>query len=495
MNKRASIRRAIGALAIAAASLAGAADAHAAFPGENGRLAYSLFDPTGEVETEEVCTSDQNGANKSCFRLNSTTDPAWSPSGTRLAVSDVGYIWTVNPDGTSPAMATNSESDFIPNWSPDQDRIVFVSFRGGNFDLYGVNADGTGEVRLTEDPADDLGGVWSPDGEWIAFWSSRDGNAEIYKMRPDGTEVTRLTSNSAQDMHPDWSPDGAWLTFNSDRDGNSEIYKMRADGTGAVRLTNSAGVDRNPVWSPDGTRIAFISGNDRSISAVGTDGTGPTVLFSLPASAFQAFGSFDWQPIPRGYPRPKGATPLRVPLVPAYRPCAAPNRTHGAPLAFPSCSPPAPEAASVFAGIGDGNPAPAKSIGWVQLKALPGTAPGEDADVSIEASITNVMNTSDRSDHTGALALELPLRITDRFNRPSPSGTGPGTVSDTSVFATVPCTPTADATVGSACALSTTADALLPGAVREGARAIWALGQVKLHAGDELLAVQGVFAP
>jgi hypothetical protein len=206
-----------------------------------------------------------------------------------------------------------------------------------------------------------------------------------------------------------------------------------------------------------------------------------------------------------GYPRPKGATPLRVPLVPAAKQCTSPNSTHGAPLSFPSCTPPVPETSATFLGRGDGNPPPAKSIGHVELKALLGTSAPDDADLSVEVRITNVMH-PDLSDYTGELLLELPLRMTDRLNGPHSGGTSPGTTTDSSFYATVPCVATADATIGGLCTTATTANAILPGAVREGARTVWELGQVKLSDGgpDEdaqtaqdnaLLAVQGLFVP
>jgi hypothetical protein len=205
--------------------------------------------------------------------------------------------------------------------------------------------------------------------------------------------------------------------------------------------------------------------------------------------------------------RPAGATPVRLPLVPAFKPCTSPNGSHGAPLARGSCAPPSPEATRAFVGIGDGNPAPAKSIGSVTIKTLLGSGvPGDRADVRIDLGVSNVMNTSGRSDYAGELRLELPVRITDRFNQPSPSQYGPGTMADAAIFATVPCASTVDTTLGAACAISTTADALAAGTVRAGARAVWGLGQVRLHDGgadgeadtpgdNELFSVQGVFVP
>jgi hypothetical protein len=204
------------------------------------------------------------------------------------------------------------------------------------------------------------------------------------------------------------------------------------------------------------------------------------------------------------YPRPKGATPLRVPLVPAFERCTTPNRTHGAPLSFGSCSPPVAGSSRIFIGIGDGDPAPAKSIGSVLLKAIVGD-PGEpdDADLSIATSITNVMNTSDRTDYTGELQTVLKVRLTDReaFGEQVPQ-----TTQDFPFRVTVGCNATADTTVGATCALATTADSVLPGAIPEGLRSIWGLGAVRVYDGgsdgdadttgdNSPFAVQGVFVP
>jgi len=165
-------------------------------------------------------------------------------------------------------------------------KIVFQTNRDGNYEIYTMNADGTGQTRLTNNAAEDSAPAWSADGTRIAFHSNRDGNYEIYTMNANGTGQTRLTNNAAEDSQADWSPDGTKLVFRTDRDGNFEIYTMNATGTGQTRLTNNPALDRDPVWSPDGTKLAFGTnrdGNDE-IYTMNATGTGPTNRTNNPAA-------------------------------------------------------------------------------------------------------------------------------------------------------------------------------------------------------------------
>ena len=128
-----------------------------------------------------------------------------------------------------------------------------------NFQIYTINPDGTGQTRITNDPASDVEAVWSPDGTKIAFETNRDGNYEIYTMNADGTNQTRLTNSPGGDSYAAWSPDGTKIAFETARNGSLEIYTMNADGTNQTRLTPPA-FGTSPVWSPDGTKIAFDRG-------------------------------------------------------------------------------------------------------------------------------------------------------------------------------------------------------------------------------------------
>jgi Tol biopolymer transport system component len=138
-------------------------------------------------------------------------------------------------------------------------KIAFASDRDGNLEIYLMDADGGGQIRLTEDAGEDYSPSWSPDGKRLAFVSTRDGNAEIYLMNIDGTGQTRLTNNSASDLHPAWAPDGAHIAFVTNRDGNDEIYLMNVDGSNQTNLTKNRADDSSFAYSPDGDSIVFAS--------------------------------------------------------------------------------------------------------------------------------------------------------------------------------------------------------------------------------------------
>jgi hypothetical protein len=197
---------------------------------------------------------------------------------------------------------------------------------------------------------------------------------------------------------------------------------------------------------------------------------------------------------PVGYPRPRGATPFFVSLVPAFAGCTSPNRTHGAPLAFPSCAPPTAGSGQLTVGTPDANGQAAKSVGSVRADVIVGDpTPEDEADVGLSFTVTDIRAKSDLSDYAGELEARATVRITDRGNG---AGSETGTVADFTYAFDVPCGTTADTTVGSTCSRTTSADALVPGTIKEGDRAIWEIGQVEVADGNGAPFLrQGVFVP
>ena len=154
-------------------------------------------------------------------------------------------------------------------------RIVFSSFRDGNFEIYAMDAYGGNQENLTNHPAYDSQPDWSPDGTKITFVSRRDsGRSQIHVMDADGKNVIRLTEGLGKKGLPNWSPDGRKIAFTVVNKGNYHIAVMDADGNNREKLVDQAGA---PSWSPDGGKIAFIS-RGREVAGemhvIGADGQG-----------------------------------------------------------------------------------------------------------------------------------------------------------------------------------------------------------------------------
>jgi Tol biopolymer transport system component len=176
-------------------------------------------------------------------------------------------IYAMSADGGKQERLTEVEGDpsspqglffqIEPAWSPDGSRIAFASKRAGSFDVYVMNADGTGTRRLTRASADEGHPTWSPDGERIAF--SRGTSGDLYVVRADGSGVRPLANGPADDAQPAWSPDGRSIAFVRRPPGTQvrELWVMGSDGSEPRRLTRLEATSSSPAWSPDGTRIAF----------------------------------------------------------------------------------------------------------------------------------------------------------------------------------------------------------------------------------------------
>ena len=178
---------------------------------DSAEIAVSWFDcPEGGACGSRI--EKLNAATGSYTTIVNTTEfvsgPDWSPDGKLIAYAQQFQLYTVNSNGTSPAaIAPGSPgNNYAPSWSPNQTKIAFVSDRDGNEEIYVMNANGTGQVRLTDMVDSDTSPRWSPDGTKIVFESDRDGNREIYTMNADGTGQTRVTNNPAADTAPDWQP-------------------------------------------------------------------------------------------------------------------------------------------------------------------------------------------------------------------------------------------------------------------------------------------------
>ena len=91
-----------------------------------------------------------------------------------------------------------------PVWSPDGQKLVFMSRRFGSFDLFVVSRNGNKVRRITQDSGRESTPYWSPDGKWLTYWSDEDGDPEVWVTDAEGLEHKKLTNNSQRDINAQW---------------------------------------------------------------------------------------------------------------------------------------------------------------------------------------------------------------------------------------------------------------------------------------------------
>jgi len=168
-------------------------------------------------------------------------------------------IYMMDYDGGRQRRITiNTWMDVLPSWSRDHEKILFTSYRNNNPDLILFHLY-TGKTEFLSTRRANYCADWAPDGNRIVYTSTKSGNAELYIRDMDTGREHRLTFNRVIDTTPNWSPSGREIAFTSARTGTPQIYIMDAEGTNVRRLTTEGNYHDSPEWSPDGTRILFVS--------------------------------------------------------------------------------------------------------------------------------------------------------------------------------------------------------------------------------------------
>jgi Tol biopolymer transport system component len=314
MRRRARLVVAVG-LAATVGPLTLAFPAQAAFPGKNGRIAFTVQPrERGDALSSTIETIVPSGRGRRVLGACPTADcfqtiPAWSPDGRRLAfgLRDAGLstdpgLAIVRANGAGLRQLPSLTGPYgAPAWAPSGRRLLFPG-EGG---LFTARTDGTGLRRVTSMPTV-FESAWSRRGV-IAFAHDDDPfqatmpDDGIYTVRSDGSRLRRLVRdryNASAPASPDWSPYGSKLAFSFADSVDPEIHVADAMSGAHRRLTTRGGSE--PAWSPDGRFIAFIRSGD--LYVMRSDGSRERRILDdgLTESGVEIYlSSPSWQPLPR----------------------------------------------------------------------------------------------------------------------------------------------------------------------------------------------------
>ncbi len=256
--------------------------------------------------------------------------PAWSPSGRRIAywsaAGGVRDLETIPAAGGARVKVTDDPAlDWAPVWSPDERYLYFASDRGGAMGIWRIAIDGSSgrpaggpepvasgvDVAMDSphlssdgtallfrskiesvnpaaigfDPATGRAGAVtllqhrtgilapgdvSPDGQWVVLVSVPDRRQDIFLMHPDGSGLVRLTDDEPRDWFPRFTPDGGALSFMANPSGKYEVFSLRIDGSGRTRLTDFSVDVADAAFAPDGKRLLVSLGSTRRDGGIGT---------------------------------------------------------------------------------------------------------------------------------------------------------------------------------------------------------------------------------
>jgi Tol biopolymer transport system component len=307
-------------VACGVAAVAALEPAKAAFPGNNGKIAFtSTRDGTQQVYRMRA---DGSGERRLTDAAGLNSHPEWSANGKKIVFVNCtdttgetcgGGIYRMNADGSGEVLL--ERYGFFPSWFPTSNKIAFESYaaRPEGFGIYAMTFDASGNptgATLLTNNGDCP--VVSPDGTKIAFLSTRDGQGMglwVMRAAPEGAanQPVKLVGSMpfgcpSNDTH-DWSPDGKRIAYTPERrypDNTLKpfnVWVMNADGTDKTNITKTPDAsEQAPAFSPDGTKIAFAGTRDGNTDVwkMGADGSDPTRLTDSPGLEFDP----DWRPLP-----------------------------------------------------------------------------------------------------------------------------------------------------------------------------------------------------
>jgi hypothetical protein len=380
-----------------------------------------------------------------------------------VSVSDAGQ------DGYEPQLAQDGAGNVLAVWTRFDGANLRIQAR---FRTAGGAWGSTATISTAGRDAYEPQVAFDPSGNAIAVWTQFDGAHGRVRasFRPAGGAFgadQTISPGGRTAVAPQISIDSTgkaiavWYFFDGTTDRIEASVRPAGATFGPAQTISPPGVE---AYEP---RVATGPTADANAAVIwsGSDGVNGRVQSSRRRNVI-------------GYPRPKGATPDHISLVPAYQDCAAPNRMHAAPLSFSSCAPPRMSSTVLTVGTPDSNGVASNFTGFVKYSLVAGNTATDldEADVRFVVSLSDIRNNPSGSDYVGRVLVSADLQVTDQNN--AVETPEPATVQSFKLEFPVACVATPLTTIGSSCDLNTTADALYPGSVLESQRTIWQIGRV-----------------
>tara|TARA_B100000519_G_C14227206_1_gene430614 strand:- start:7 stop:1344 length:1338 start_codon:yes stop_codon:yes gene_type:complete len=144
-------------------------------------------------------------------------------------------------------------------WSPDGNRIAYVSFEKDRRPaIYLADLTTKKKQQLTNFAGLNGAPAFSPDGKHLAMVLSRDGDPEIYVMNLVNRHLRQITRHYGIDTEPSWTPDGGSIVFTSNRGGKPQIYQIDLSNLKIQRLTFEGDYNAKASVMPNGDSIVMV---------------------------------------------------------------------------------------------------------------------------------------------------------------------------------------------------------------------------------------------
>lgn len=282
----------LGAVWLVSTNVSGTAD--------RPRLRVSLHDITysrlEEVQSFELPAPGARGFRMAVHRASDAV-VRWATGEPGMAASRIAFrrraeegeseLYTIGSDGRNLRRITSDSSIvYSPSFSPDGGELMYVSYRSGTPEVYGVDL-GSGRSELLETEEDyNITPAYSPDGARMMVAQSVGSRTEIfeYELGPLCCRRQVTSGGSGDALNPSFSPDGSRIAFTANRVGQPQVYVKDASGGPAEIVSRyvfgEEGYATSPDWSPTGGRIAYHARVDGvfQIHTVNPDGSNRRVL-------------------------------------------------------------------------------------------------------------------------------------------------------------------------------------------------------------------------